>query len=382
MIDVFFAPIYNDVKKNCKGEKSMRKYYLDNIRWITIVLVVIYHVIYMYNGIATVGVIGSDNPRQMQDILQYVLYPWFMVILFILSGMCARYSLEQQSIGVFFKKRTVKLLVPSTLGLLVCGWVQGYISMSISNAFETMPADMPKLVLYLIMVLSGTGVLWFIQLLWLFSGILCLVRKFEKGKLYEAAKNSNFVVLLVLGVAFYLSGLVLNTPIIAVYRFGIYGFSFFVGYFVFAHEEVIDRLAKAAIPLLLASVACGAVYIFLHYGENYAVEPTVNSIAASVYGWIACLGILGAMKRYGNKKWAMTAYMTKKSFGIYVFHYLPLSALAYFMKAKGMEVTFVSYLLIGTAAFVGSLLLYEIVSRIPVLRWCILGMTKEKNVSR
>ena len=26
----------------------MRKYYLDNIRWVTVVLVVIYHVIYMY----------------------------------------------------------------------------------------------------------------------------------------------------------------------------------------------------------------------------------------------------------------------------------------------------------------------------------------------
>lgn len=28
----------------------MRKKYIDHIRWITEVLVVIYHVIYMYNG--------------------------------------------------------------------------------------------------------------------------------------------------------------------------------------------------------------------------------------------------------------------------------------------------------------------------------------------
>ena len=33
---------YNNVKNNCKGEKYMRKYYLDNIRWATVVLVVIY----------------------------------------------------------------------------------------------------------------------------------------------------------------------------------------------------------------------------------------------------------------------------------------------------------------------------------------------------
>ena len=31
-------------------EDIMRKAYLDNIRWVTVVLVVIYHVIYMYNA--------------------------------------------------------------------------------------------------------------------------------------------------------------------------------------------------------------------------------------------------------------------------------------------------------------------------------------------
>ena len=36
----------------------MRKLYIDNIRWITVVLVVLYHVIYMFNGIETFGVIG------------------------------------------------------------------------------------------------------------------------------------------------------------------------------------------------------------------------------------------------------------------------------------------------------------------------------------
>ena len=35
----------------------MRKLYIDNIRWITVVLVVLYHVIYMFNGIETFGVI-------------------------------------------------------------------------------------------------------------------------------------------------------------------------------------------------------------------------------------------------------------------------------------------------------------------------------------
>ena len=36
-----------------------RRIYLDNIRWITVCIVVIYHVIYMFNGVQTFGVIGS-----------------------------------------------------------------------------------------------------------------------------------------------------------------------------------------------------------------------------------------------------------------------------------------------------------------------------------
>ena len=36
----------------------MRKYYLDNIRWITVIIVVIYHVFYMYNAEGVLGGLG------------------------------------------------------------------------------------------------------------------------------------------------------------------------------------------------------------------------------------------------------------------------------------------------------------------------------------
>lgn len=37
---------------------NTRRIYLDNIRWITVVIVVIYHIIYMFNGVQPFGVIG------------------------------------------------------------------------------------------------------------------------------------------------------------------------------------------------------------------------------------------------------------------------------------------------------------------------------------
>ena len=104
----------------------MRKYYLDNIRWMTVVLVVIYHVIYMFNGVQLFGVIGPFSKVQYQDAFLYLVYPWFMTLLFVVSGMSARYYLENHSVKEFIKTRTRKLLVPSTIGLFVFQWILGY----------------------------------------------------------------------------------------------------------------------------------------------------------------------------------------------------------------------------------------------------------------
>lgn len=351
----------------------MRKYYLDNIRWITIILVVIYHVIYMFNGIATAGVIGPFYEKQYQDGIQYILYPWFMVLLFILAGMCSRYYLEVHTIKDFVRSRTRKLLVPSTIGLLVIGWIQGYINMTISNAFDVMPDTIPGFVMYFIMVLSGTGVLWFIQMLWLFSMLLALIRKYEKGRLYALGGKANILTMVLLVIPVYLSGLILNTPVICVYRFGIYGFTFFLGYFVFAHEKVTDHISRFCIPLLAMTILLAILYLLTHYGDNYAVMPTVNCIPAVAYGWSACLAIIGSMKKWGNTMPEFAAFLAKRSFGLYVFHYLPLSAAAYVLCNFTSLPPLSIYLLTALAAFAGSLILYEIISRIPILRWCLLG---------
>lgn len=357
----------------------MRKYYLDNVRWMTVVLVVVYHVIYMYNSVITDGVIGPFYEKQYWDGLQYILYPWFMILLFIVAGMCSRYYLDRHTVKEFIRSRTRKLLVPCTIGLFVIGWVQGYFNMAVSDAFQSISDTVPGFAMYLIMVLSGTGVLWFIQMLWLFSLLLAIVRKIEKGKIYEFSVKTNVVVLLLLIIPVYLSGLILNTPIIAVYRFGIYGFTFFLGYFVLAHDEVIDRLSKYSVPLMAAAIILAVIYVVLHYGDNYAVMPTVNCIPAVAYGWTACLAILASMKKWGNSKSGFTEFMSKRSFGLYVFHYLPLSATAYILHKYTSVPALPSYLLIALAAFLGSLVLYEVISRIPFLRWCVLGIKREKR---
>lgn len=356
----------------------MRRYYIDNIRWTTIVLVVIYHVIYMFNSITTEGVIGPITSFHGQDAVQYLLYPWFMVLLFIISGMCAKFYLDGHSDKEFLKARIRKLLVPSTIGLCVFQWIQGYFNMAISHAFSNFPDTLPKPALFFIMILSGTGVLWTIQLMWLYSVLLLWLRKIEKGRLIKLTEKTNMAVLFLLGVFVWGSAQILNTPIVVVYRFGIYGFCFLLGYYVFSHERVIKQLEKYCIPLLVVAGVLGITYTIWYYGENYVMSPAVNSPLAIAYAWTSCLAILGGAKRWWDRSNDFTAFMTKKSFGLYVFHYLALSATAYGLVTCTSLPGIAIYGITLIAAFVGGILIYEWISRIPIVRWCVLGIKKEK----
>jgi peptidoglycan/LPS O-acetylase OafA/YrhL len=375
-----YAP-YNDVKNNCKGGINMRRLYLDNIRWITILLVVIYHAIYMFNGVQTFGVVGPFQEIQYQDALQYLLYPWFMVILFVVSGMTSRYYLEQHSDRDFIKSRTGKLLVPGTIGVLIFGWIQGYYNMLISHVFDTLDITLiPGPVVWLIFALSGIGVLWFVQILWVFSLLLVLVRKIEKDRLYGICKKCGIVVLLLLGVLVYFSAQVLNTPVITVYRFGIYGVAYFLGYFVLSHDEVIERLSKFWLPVGVVALALGIGYTVLYFGENYGTEPFINNVLACAYGWMMTLAVIAFMKVHGDGTNALARWMSNRSWGLYVFHYLPLSVTAWYLHIYAPVMpAFFYYVLTFLAGLVGGLLLYEIIRRIPILRWCILGIKKEKK---
>ena len=357
----------------------MRKYYLDNIRMTTVVLVVIYHVIYMFNGVASDGIAGAFSAVQYQDAAQYLLYPWFMVLLFIVSGMCSKYYLDSHSDGEFIRSRTRKLLVPSTIGLLVLQWIQGIVNMKLGGAFETMP-DVPKIALYFIAAVSGTGVLWYIQMLWLFSVLLVLLRKTEKGRFYNLCGKvaGNPVFLLLSGVAAFVAAQVLNTPVVTVYRFGIYGFAFFFGYYVFTHEKATDRLVKLRFPLAIAAAVLGAVYTVKYFGQNFAAVPVINCPLAMAYMWCACLGIIGLAKKYADFSNKFTRFMSRKSWGLYVFHYLPVSVCGLFLPKTDLPPILI-YIITGVSAFVVAFLLYEIISRVPFFRWCVLGIKKEKK---
>ncbi|MCR5848757.1 MAG: acyltransferase [Lachnospiraceae bacterium] len=358
----------------------MRRKYLDNIRWMTVVLVVIYHVLYMYNAEGILGTIGKITNLEVQyyDVYQYVVYPWFMCILFIVSGICSRMYLEKHTGKEFARSRTRKLLVPSTIGIVAFQFIQGYFNMNMGDGAE-LTSSVPAPIVAIIMCLSGIGVLWYIQVLWIFSMLLLLVRKIEKDRLWKLGGKTNILAIILFTVPVWVSGLILNTPIIVVYRFGLYGLLFFLGYFVFSHEEVIERLKKYFVLFLIPAVILGVLFCIVNFGKVYAEAPINRSPLFTTYAWFACMAILGGMAKYGDFENAFTKFMSKKSFGLYVFHYLGISMVAILLVKPGYISAVPAYILSTVAAFALAYILYEIISRIPVYRWMVLGIKKDKK---
>lgn len=356
----------------------MRKLYLDNIRWITVVLVVVYHVIYMYNGIETAGVLGPFREGiQYQDLFQYIVYPWFMLLLFVIAGMCSRYYLETHTHREFLKSRTVKLLVPSTIGLFVFQWILGYFNMMISGAWEQMSV-VPNPILYLIMCVSGTGPLWFIQLLWLYSVMLVGIRNMEKDRFYTLCGKANVFVLLLLTMLVWGAAQILNAPMIVVYRFGIYGVAFLIGYFVLSHETVIEKLKKAWVPLVIAAGLFMVGFVCIYWQAPYAEHVVLDTFLCNAYAWIATLAIIAFMSVHGNVDDAICKFMNQQSWGLYLLHYLPLAASAWYLQDLAINMPPVLvYLLVALFAFVGAYILNAVIRRVPILRWCVLGMKKK-----
>ncbi len=371
---------------------NSRRYWLDNLRWVTVLSVLVYHVIYFYNNKGVFGGIGGfgDGP-QYQDLLMYVLYPWFMPLLFLLAGISAWYALNnahaqgQPKPGkAWFKSRTRKLLVPATLGLLVFHWMTGYFNTQVAG---NVLAAVPQPFKYFLWAVSGIGPLWFIQDLWLFSLVLLLLRAITRGakprqsSLWFTNRWVMVAALVLLGDLFWLGEQTLifsprpESPdgLWNLYKPLFYIIPFLMGYYYFSSDNVQETLGKAWIPLMVAALVAGGVLVVTTFGQDNTAPRYLASPLNCIYGWLMCLAMMGWFKARFDRTGRFAQYMTRSSFGLYIVHYLVVASLGYMMKLYTQLPPWSIYLLLLVSVLLLSPVLYELLRRIPVVRWAVLG---------
>lgn len=353
-----------------------RKKYLDNLRVFVVILVIIYHACYIFNGVGVPGGFPVNESIFIFDAFCSLLYPWFMVLLFMVSGIAARMSLKKRGKKGFLSERVKKLLVPSTIGLFVLHWVTGYLYIRLGGGFEYIPGFL----IYPISALSGSGPLWFAHLAFLYAVIISAISCTQlDDRLYELGGKIPYFALFVFGgLSIYSSAQILNMPVITTYRIGIYFTSFLIGYFVLSHNKIVEKTEKA-LPLNLFLATISAVtYSCLYLNENYASDIVLKSPITNFYAWSVSLAMIGLFKKYFNNRTKLSSYLAINSFGYYVLHYPCVVYVGYFFYVYTNIPLLARIVLTIVLGAIATFTLNEIIKRIPIIRYAVLGIRKDK----
>ena len=355
-----------------------RKNYLDNIRWITLCVVILYHVFYIFNSSGVISNIGVTGIKELDTICVFT-YPWIMCLLFVVSGVSAKYSLDKKTNKEFIKDRTKRILVPSIIGIFAYGWISGLMTNYYSDIFAGNGAMIPEFIKYIIWSLIGIGPLWYAHVLFIASLLIVLIRKIDKNKKLDKLFNKvNMPILFVLAFVVWGSSYILNTPVITVYRFGIYLLMFIFGYYIFSNDKIIEKLESISLLLGIITLIIGIVFTIINYGVNFGSNEFLTNIFTNIYLWLVILSVFGLSKKYMNFSNKFTNYMNKNNFSFYVLHYTIELIIAFvlveYIKLNNFIFNYI-ILLLGTIIILP--IVTELLKRIPVINKLLLGIRKK-----
>ena len=350
----------------------MRKNYLDNIRWTVIILVLVFHVVSIFSSCGAVMSINAPGIPAL-DTIGYLIYPWFMCLLFVVSGICARISLEKRNGRAFVRDRARRLLLPFLSYIVFIGPLDSGLSIRVNGIPEAF-ASLPEWVVFCIRAVQGMGPSWFLLQLFVLSACLAGIRKADKkGRLSALGEKCTLPILLLLYFPVLASAQILY--IAYTFRVGLYLLLFLMGYYVFSHEKIMRQLQKYCLPLLGTGLAAGAAQTVFSWGIPY--QMTVNNPVVMLYTWLMLLGLLGAAGRWFNFRSRFTSYMSSHSFGIYYFHYVPMIYTTWFLTDRFTLPYLWNYILVFLFSLSAALLLGMGFGRIPVLN-SLFGLKTDK----
>lgn len=407
---------------------TSRKLFLDNVRWVTVLCVLVFHVFYYYHA-DYYGTGGRFSEWQWQDVFLYLLNPWFMLLLFLVAGVSSKYALTYQKTGMFVRNRTRKLLLPCTIGLLflqlVCCYFLERTKGDLASGAHLldclrMRIDEPSSVVNQWLRLLCH--LWFIVDLWVFSILLMPIRKMEKdrvyawtGRMFSLSNSESALRRFALDAVLVVGGWLViwvttqfnetHTHYLTIRHLWNtfhpvnYFAAFLMGYYVFSHDAVQERVARLRIPLLVAAVIAGAWFAnkymalaldlrlqgitnLYRKGSLFGAQKALGSVIGSAFVWLTILAMLGCFKAWANKTNRFATYMAKSSYGIYIVHYCVMAVVGFWLKTYTSLMPWAKYVILLVSVLLFSPLVYEVIKRIPFVRWCVLGMTKTKKVEK
>jgi glucans biosynthesis protein C len=359
-----------------------RSYYLDWVRIVVILLLVPFH------SAITFTVSGDWNIKYPQDVpplelLIWFLSRWIMPVLFLVSGMSAYYSLEKRSVKEFTRDRYTKLLVPFFAGFLLLCPIASYLRALFLGTFHGnylsfYPHFFGK------PYPEGNftwGHFWFLIYLYVFTLILRpLFVRMNRVAMKERVLSATSI--LEMGPLVYLLALPLMVsetilrPSFPGHQnlvwdwanFILYLILVFYGFVLATNKRILDNIMRIRLTSLILGLVCFAAAVaWVRSGAWRFLGPAYHTWDTLVV-FTLMFAALGYAKALFNTRSRVHNYLNNASFTVYAFHFLPITVLGYYIATDSMNV-YLKYLVIVLCSYPATFAAYEIVRRIPGIRF-------------
>lgn len=294
---------------------NRRIHYIDNLRWMTVSLLILFHASIAYNTWGEENYIFFEPIKPIASVVTFI-NPWFMPLMFLLAGVSFRYSLQKRGTAAFIRERLIRLGIPLVFGIIVLNPILSFIADKSHNGYAGGYFEHYGVYFTRITDLTGydggftLGHFWFLLILIVVSLLSCVIIKLiPKGK-----------------TATRITGVLLSVSAIA--TFDIKFFSkplvmflcvYLLGYYVFSDRDFVARLSRFKWILvtlfLLSSVADVVLYIYI---DGFEILNTVCYYMTFITGIPAIIAIGNDHLDFSN--W-FTKFNASISYVFYIIHF-------------------------------------------------------------
>jgi surface polysaccharide O-acyltransferase-like enzyme len=297
---------------------------------------------------------------------------WRLPLLFFVSGCGVAFSLRRRTLSEFRSERLRRLGLPVLFGIFVIVPPQIYLERLAGGATFAYAEFYPSVFQFVAYPKGSTSWhhLWFVVYVLVYAlatiPLYGRLRRFagmfgdwvsvSPWRIYTTT-IPNLVVALTLGPRFPTTHALIGdwANLLGAWLTFCWGFVFA------SNERLLDLVQRRRAEFFIAALAATALF--------FATSGFARELGSGYMGFAWIMTLVGFSRQWVRTDSPTLRYTTEAVFPFYIVHQTITVALVYWMKDWALAI-FAKWLIAATATFAGSLVMYEAVKRVRLLRPC------------
>ena len=346
-----------------------RRYDVDSIRVIALILLIIYHIVIGFQPWGFwIGFI--TNKESIKDIWVFMemINIWRIPILFVVSGMGVCFAMKKRNWIQIYQERTIRIFLPLLFGSFlvfpICLFLR---SIYYEEKFSYFP---------------NTGHLWFLGNIMFYIVIFVPIFSFiikNKNKIFvnffSKIINNPITLILFFSLPLIIETLIFKPESYAMFVGNTHGLvngmiCFFIGFIFILFQNSFWKTAKdLRFITLTAALLLYLIRIFFYDSFNTDSSIQILNVIKAIESTTWILAIFGFANIYINKPSKLLSYLSKSVYPVYIIHfpvqYLFSSLFFPYNIDEFLKLFLLIFFTYGTC-----ILLFEIIKRIRWIKIC------------